>query len=116
MLTAQETAQLLVTTFPELAPRISAERKHGFYQPLDQFAVYTRQALNDLQLTRLRQCFALAELLLHRGDDYLASAIETIYLPGLCLDDAPLGYELAGQLMPPRLYKAYQHHRADILH
>jgi len=115
MLTAHDTARLLVTSFPELSPRISAARRYGFYQPLDQFSVYTRQALEMRQLTRLGQCFAVAEQLLYRGDDYLACAIETVYLPGLHLDDAPGEAALARQLMPPRLYRAYLHQQADIL-
>ncbi|GGF22754.1 hypothetical protein GCM10011383_38030 [Hymenobacter cavernae] len=116
MLTPNETIQLLISNFPDLALKLQpVPRCGGFYRPLGQFALYTHQAILANQLTRLRQCFAVAEELLRRGNAYLAAAMETIYLPDLHLDDTPEGVALARQLMPTRLFQAYEHQRADIL-
>lgn len=116
MLTSLETAQVISTNFPELASSLHTTRgRSGFYSQLDSFAVFTRRAIDECHPSRLRQCFAVADTLLQRADAYLATAIETIYLQGLHLNDTPAGYDLARTLMPMRLYKAYEHQRADIL-
>jgi hypothetical protein len=116
MLTSSETAQVLSANFPELTPALRSTRgRSGFYSQLDGFAVLTRRAIDEFQLTRLRQCFTVADALLQRADAYLAAAIETIYLQSLHLDDSPAGHDLARRLMPVRLYRAYEHQRADIL-
>lgn len=119
MLTSVETAQVLASNFPELTFSLRSTQgphgRSGFYSQLDSFAVFTRRAIDEFHPSLLRHCFAVADTLLQRADAYLAAAIETIYLQGLHLDDTPAGNELARALMPARLYRAYEHQRANIL-
>ena len=47
MLTSLETAQVISTTFPELAPSLRVARgRSGFYSQLDSFAVFTSHAID----------------------------------------------------------------------
>jgi hypothetical protein len=115
-MTAPETADLLTLEFPELSAELHAPSTlHSVYRQLDCLAAFTRRALRADHLAVLRHCFAVADSLLRHADQYLARAIENVYLHGLHLDGSTAHLHLAQQLMPQGLYRAYCHPRANML-
>jgi hypothetical protein len=111
-MTPHETADLLTLEFPELATDLHTAPVAGsVYRQLDCFAALTRRALRHDHLEVLRHCFAVADYLLRHADQYLARAIENVYLHGLHLDGSTAHLHLAHQLMPQGLYQAYCHPR-----
>ncbi len=115
-MTPLETADLLTAEFPELAPDLHAPHMLGsVYRQLDCFAAFTRRAFAAGRLEVLRHCFAVADNLLRRADHYLSNAINNVYLHGLHLDGSTADTQLARQLMPAHLYRAYCHPHATML-
>lgn len=115
-MTPLETADLLTVEFPELATELNASRMAGsFYRQLNCFAAFTRRAASAGQVEVLRHCFAVADSLLRGADRYLSAAIESVYLHCLHLDGSTQGNQLARQLMPVGLYRAYSRPRANML-
>lgn len=115
-MTSLETADLLTAEFPELALNLHAPNMLGsVYRQLDCFAAFTRQALSDGRLEVLRRCFAVADSLLRYADRYLSNAINNVYLHGLHLDGSTADTQLARQLMPTSLYRAYCHPHTNML-
>lgn len=112
MLDPAQTADLLATYFPDLAPALRAPATHpSVHRQLACFAAYTRAAAAAEALLRLQRCFAMADRLRNQGDATLSAAIESGYLHCLHLDGTARGNQLARQLMPSRLYSAYAHQR-----
>ena len=115
-MTPLETADLLTVEFPELSAALHATQTcTSLYRQLNCFADFTRRAVAGGELDLLRHCFIVADSLLRRADRYLSSAIETVYLHCLHLDGSTYGNQLAQQLMPVGLYRAYRRPHANML-
>ncbi|UYZ64741.1 DUF7674 family protein [Hymenobacter weizhouensis] len=116
MISPAETATYLLESLPELGPELQTPTTAAsVYQQLGCFAAFTRTAAHQGRLALLRRCFETADHLLDRCDAGLSRAVENVYLHCLHLDGSTHHTQLARQLMPARLYRAYHAPHANML-
>lgn len=107
MICTAHVTELLLSHFPELAPELDTLKSaNSLPRQLSIFALFTQQAAEEGNLTTLKQCLAVADLLCDE-DEQLEQAIQHTYLHHLRFKNTAYSMQLARLLMPIHLYTMF---------
>ncbi|HWY38958.1 MAG TPA: hypothetical protein VNY73_10395 [Bacteroidia bacterium] len=80
MIIESEVREIISNEFPELKIENSAQARSSIYTTMQCFADFTKDVVQEGDISKVKTCFKIAEKMLDDGNNIVKNAIENVYV------------------------------------